>query len=94
MTVPTRAHIILPGDLLAEVDRVAGRRKRSRFVESAILEKLSREALSVALRESTGVIDLESYPEWKTPEKVSAWVRSLRREDDVRLSRKVRSRSD
>ena len=93
MTAPTRAHIILPEDLLAEVDRVAGKRKRSHFVESAIREKLSREALSAALRESAGAIDLESYPEWKTPERVSAWVRSLRREDDVRLARKAGPRS-
>lgn len=92
MTMPTRAHIVLPEDLLAEVDRVAGKRKRSRFVEAAVREKLSREALSIALRESAGVIDLTSYPEWKSPEKISAWVRAIRREDVGRLSRKLKSR--
>ncbi|MCL5959657.1 MAG: hypothetical protein M1358_10155 [Chloroflexi bacterium] len=90
MTPPIRVHIILPADLLAEVDRVAGKRKRSHFVESAIREKLSRESLSAALRESAGAIGLESYPQWKTPEKVSAWVRSMRRRDDVRPTRKIR----
>lgn len=92
MTTPARAHIVLPEDLINAVDRVAGKRKRSRFVESAIREKLAREALSTALRESAGTIDLKSYPEWETPEKASEWVRSLRKEDDVRLSRKVRGR--
>ncbi len=92
MTMPTRAHIILPEELLLEVDRIAGKRKRSRFVEAAIREKLSREALSAALRESAGTIDLKSYPEWKTPEKVSEWVRSVRREDNVRLSKKLGTR--
>jgi len=92
MTTPMRAHMILPEDLLEEVDRVAGKRKRSRFVESAIREKLSREALATALRESAGAIDLEAYPEWETPEDVSAWVRASRREDNIRLSRKLRTR--
>ena len=86
--MPTRAHII-PEELLKEVDRVAGKRKRSRFVEDAIKEKLSREALSSALRETAGAIDLASYPEWETPEQVSAWVRADRRKDQARLARKL-----
>ena len=89
MTTPTRAHVVLPEDLLEAVDRVAGKRKRSRFVEAAIREKLSREALSAALRESAGAIDLSSYPEWQNPEGVSAWVRSGRKEDDARIARKL-----
>ncbi len=93
MTMPTRAHIVLPEELLEAVDRAAGKRKRSRFVEAAIREKLSREALSAALKESAGSIDLASYPDWKTAEGVSAWVRSGRREDEARLSRKLRSRA-
>ncbi len=92
MTTPARAHIILPEDLIAAVDRVAGKRKRSRFVESAIREKLARETLSTALLESAGAIDLKSYPEWETPEKASEWVRALRKEDNVHLSRKVREK--
>lgn len=89
MTVPTRAHVVLPEDLLVEVDRVAGKRKRSRFIESAVREKLSREVLSAALRECAGAIDTASHPEWETPEKTSAWIRAQRREDDARLARKL-----
>ncbi len=88
--MPTRAHVFLPDDLVAEVDRIAGKRKRSRFVEAAIREKLARETLSTALRESVGVIDLADYPEWATPEKVSDWVRRSRRQDEERLRRKLR----
>lgn len=94
MTTPTRAHVVLPEDLLEAVDRVAGKRKRSRFVEAAIREKLSREALSAALRESAGAIDLSSYPEWQNPEGVSAWVRSGRKEDDARIARKLTRRPE
>ena len=88
-----RTHIIVSEELLKEVDRLAGRRKRSRFIEYAIREKLSREALSVALEESAGVLALTDYPEWETPESASAWVRSGRREDDKRLARKLRAKT-
>ena len=84
-----RAHVLLPEDVLQEVDMVAGKRKRSRFVEEAVREKLSRVARALALEETAGAIDLADYPEWETGEKISAWVKASRREDDQRLSRKV-----
>ena len=85
-----RTHIVLPEDLLSEVDRLAGKRRRSRFVEAAVREKLRREALSLALEDSAGVLSAADYPEWVTPEKASAWVRSSRRADNERLVRKLR----
>ena len=87
-----RAHVVLPEDLLKEVDQVAGKRGRSRFVEAAIREKLSREAVAAALREAAGSLDLAHYPEWQTPEEVSAWVRASRRADENRLVGKLRTR--
>lgn len=85
-----RAHVVLSEELLKEVDRIAGKRKRSRFVEAAVREKLSREALSAALEESVGVLDLGEYPDWSTPKKSSDWVRAGRKEDEKRLARKLR----
>jgi hypothetical protein len=84
-----RAHVVLPAGLVAEVDRVAGTRRRSRFVEEAIREHLRRTRLSVALRETAGVLKDKDYPDWDTPEEASAWVRDRRKEDDERLARKV-----
>lgn len=88
LTIPARAHLVLSEELLAEIDRVAGKRRRSSFVEAAVREKLARETLSAALQESAGSLDLASYPEWKTPDVASEWVRSTRREDNRRLPRK------
>jgi metal-responsive CopG/Arc/MetJ family transcriptional regulator len=85
-----RAHVFLPDELLEQVDKVAGKRKRSRFVEEAIREKLSRDALGKALEESAGVLKSYDYPDWETPEKTSAWVRSLRELDNERLERKLK----
>ncbi len=80
-----RAHLVLPEDLVEAVDSVAGKRKRSQFVEEAVREKLAREMLGVALRESAGSIQPSDYPEWETPEKTSAWVRSIRGGDEAPL---------
>ncbi|MEA2573631.1 MAG: hypothetical protein QOH93_929 [Chloroflexia bacterium] len=71
----TRAHIVLPEELLEAVDKLAGKRRRSQFVEEAIKEKLARERLRHALDTSVGVLDPADYPGWNTPEKVTAWVR-------------------
>lgn len=86
-----RAHIVLPEQLIDEVDRVAGRRRRSRFVEVAIREKLAHEALGSALRESAGVLRPDDYLAWKTPSRTSAWVRASRAKDDERLAGKARA---
>ncbi len=84
-----RAHVVLPEELVREIDRVVGKRHRSRFIEAAIRDRLSRETLSVALTGSIGVLNPADYPEWSTPEKASAWVRAGRRLDEQRLARKL-----
>ena len=89
-----RTHIVVPDDLVQEVDRVAGKRRRSRFVEEAIREKLSRQALDTALASTAGVLNPADYPEWDTAAKVAAWVESGRLADNVRLARKLRASRD
>ena len=80
-----RAHVILPEDLLERVDRLAGKRRRSRFVEEAVREKLAREAQAASLEAGAGVLDRGSYPEWSSPEETSRWVSALRELDRGRL---------
>ncbi len=77
-----RAHVVLPEELVEEVDRLAGKRRRSQVVEEAIREKLG-----AALRESAGALSPGDYPEWSTPERTSEWVRSMRQRDLTRLFR-------
>ncbi len=80
-----RTHVILSEELLAGVDTLVGKRKRSRFVEDAVREKLERERLGEALRATAGILSEEDYPYWSSPEKVAEWVRRSRAEDDLRL---------
>lgn len=81
-----RAHVSLPDELLEEVDRIAGRRRRSQFVEDAIREKLRRAAQDQALANQAGVLRDEDYPQWRTPADVSQWVEQLRAESERRYA--------
>ncbi len=82
-----RAHMVLPDQLIGEVDRLVGKRGRSAFFAEAARERLRRERLTKALKETAGSIKAEDHPEWATSAKVAAWVRKLRRESDQRMRR-------
>jgi len=79
MRVPT--NLMLPPDLVAQIDAVAGLRNRSRFIEEAARAKLKREQLRLAIERSAGVLKAEDYPEWATSEMVVEWVRKSRAEE-------------
>jgi metal-responsive CopG/Arc/MetJ family transcriptional regulator len=79
MRVPT--NVSLPAALVAEIDEVAGRRNRSRFIEEAARAKLKREQLRVAIERSAGAWRTEDYPEFATSEMVVEWVRKIRAEE-------------
>lgn len=85
-----RAHVVLPDDLVEEIDNAVGRRKRSRFVEEAIREKLRRAAVLSALKETAGILSADKHAPWETPGKAAAWVRESRQHDVERLRRPER----
>jgi hypothetical protein len=77
-----RAHIVLPDDLIEEIDALAGPRKRSQFIEEAVRAKLVNERQKramAALMASGGLKEVP--PEWSTPAKTSEWVHNMRMED-------------
>ena len=77
-----RTHVILPDDLVEAVDRLVGKRQRSAFITEALRERVRREGLLRALKESAGILKEEDYPHWATPEKVARWVREIRRQGE------------
>ncbi len=79
-----RTHVIVPEDLLREVDALVGNRKRSDFFVEAAREKMDRVKLQRAAHELAGFLRDADIPHWQTPEASAAWVRSLRRESDER----------
>ena len=73
-------NLMLPADLVAQIDEIAGPRNRSRFFEEAARAKLKREQLRVAVERHAGAWSAEEYPEFATSEMVVEWVRSGRAE--------------
>jgi metal-responsive CopG/Arc/MetJ family transcriptional regulator len=74
-----RTNLTLPADLMDEVDRLAGPRGRSRYVTEAVAQRVKRDRLGVAIRESAGI--MRGTPNQMSREAVSAWVDRLRSED-------------
>ena len=77
-----RTHVVLPEDLVKSVDALAGKGKRSQFIEEAIREKVRIDTLRAALEATAGAFSAKDHPHWDTPEKVAAWVRESRRQSD------------
>lgn len=74
-----RTNVTLPAELLAEVDRFAGHRGRSRYVAEAVAQRVRRDALGAAIAESAGA--LRDRPGHMSPDEVAAWVDGLRAEE-------------
>jgi metal-responsive CopG/Arc/MetJ family transcriptional regulator len=81
-----RAHVIVPDDLIAEVDELVGPRKRSEFFVEAVRDRLRRERLKAAAEAAAGSLVGVDIPGWETSESAVEWVRNLRRESDRRLN--------
>ena len=72
---------MLPADLVAEIDEIAGPRNRSRFIEEAARAKLKREQLRVAIERSFGAPQGGgSTRSGRHPSMVVEWVRARRAE--------------
>lgn len=74
-----RTNLLLPKDLVEEVDHFAGERGRSRYVAEALRAQLRRDRLREVVEQTAGA--WKDNPLWKSSEEVAAWVRSLRAED-------------
>lgn len=78
-------HVVLPSDLLEEVDKEIGDGSRSSFIAEAVERDLYRRETLRIFREFAGSMKGAGPPEWDTPEGTSQWVRNLREESDRRL---------
>ena len=74
----TKAHLVIPHEVLEEVDRIAGKRKRSLFITEATREKLERELFLKTLDETKGAWVDKNHPELRTNKDVEQFVRERR----------------
>ena len=90
MRQTVRAHVVLSPDLIAEVDRLVGPRRRSQFFADAAVEKLARLKLADAATRAAGSLAEVPTPNWDSPEAAATWVSSSRRTaDDQRAARRM-----
>lgn len=83
METKKRTHVVVPEELIREVDRLSGKRKRSQFIVQAIKKEIQRLNYVSAVRETAGAWDEKDHPELKNGSE--GWVRKLRDEDKKRL---------
>jgi len=79
-----RAHVLLPEDLVREIDAIAGRRGRSAFLVKTAQEEVRRTKLLRLLESDEPVWKAEDHPELAKGS--GAWVRKIRRENEKRHS--------
>jgi predicted transcriptional regulator len=73
-----RTNLVLPKELVEEVDQVAGPRGRSRYVAEALAARLRRDRMLEAARQAAGA--WRDHPLFPTSEAVVEWVRRGRAE--------------
>jgi len=80
-----RTHIVIPQELVAEIDTVVGKRGRSAFLTQAAEKELMRLRQLKALGTAAGSWKDEDHPELK--QGAAKWVKKLRREYDRRFEK-------
>lgn len=89
MNVRTRAHVIIEEDILREIDRLVGKKKRSSFISDAAKKELQRLNQLSLLKKLKGAWKDEDHPDMKGVGGTEAWVRKLRQGDEEALRRKL-----
>jgi hypothetical protein len=84
-----RAHIILPDDLLDEIDELVGSRGRNQFITELARAEVHRRRLLRLLEPGGPGWKLEEHPELKPG--AAQWVDSIRQEDE-QIDSETRSR--
>ena len=78
-----RAHIVLPDELVDEIDSLVGPRGRSAFLVETARAELRRRKLLAFLRSDHPAWQAKDHPELASG--TSAWVKNLRRQSDARI---------
>jgi len=86
-----RAHILLPQDLVREIDAIVGPRGRSAFLVETAREAVRRRKLLQFLESDAPGWKDADHPELSDGS--GAWVRKLRQESDKRITNEKKRRA-
>jgi hypothetical protein len=91
-TLTKRAHVVLPIELVAEIDRLVGKRARSAFITEVAQREIKLRKQLEAVRESAGAWKSEDHPE--LAQGAAAWIRQIRSFDTARFEELERRRDE
>lgn len=89
-TITKRTHLILPVDVVADIDKLVGNRGRSAFVTEIARDEIQRRRQQNAFRAARGAWKDADHPELK--DGADAWVRQMRSETEKRFEEIERHR--
>jgi len=85
-----RTHVIMPKELVVTIDKLVGRRARSKFITDAAEREVRRLALAKAAEQAVGSLAEVDIPGWETPEAAAKWVHDSRRADQEHADRALK----
>jgi hypothetical protein len=80
-----RAHVVLPEDLVREIDKIVGARGRSAFLAELARREIKRRRMLEILKSGKPVWKDEDHPELRGG--AAKWVRKIRAESEARFER-------
>ncbi len=89
MSIKTRAHVLIEEELVREIDRFVGKKRRSSFISEAAKKELKRLKQLSLIRRLKGTWKDADHPELAGKEGTYKWVRRLREEDKKSLRKKL-----
>lgn len=89
MGIKARAHVIVEEEVLKDIDRLVGKKKRSSFITNAAKKELQRLNQISTLKKLKGAWKDEDHPEMKGKNGSYKRVRKLRQEDEKILREKL-----
>jgi hypothetical protein len=89
MSIKARTHVIIEEDIVKEIDRLVGKKKRSRFISDATKKELKKLKQLSVIKKLRGVWKDEDHPELAGKDGAYKWVRKLRSEDEKLLRKKL-----
>ncbi|HEY6333287.1 MAG TPA: hypothetical protein VI756_28445 [Blastocatellia bacterium] len=87
-----RAHVVLPEDLVSQIDKIVGSRGRSAFLADLARREIKRRHLLEVFKTDEPIWKDEDHPELK--DGAAEWVRKMRAESEARFERIQRRDSD
>jgi hypothetical protein len=90
MNVSKRTHVVLPVEVVADIDKLVGKRGRSAFITEVARDEILRRKQRNALRKCAGAWKDKDHPELKRG--AAAWVNRMRAESEERFRQVQRQR--